>query len=386
MIKWYILLLVCLGFLTLSYAQTKSDTTGILNPDFDGYPSISTKSKNDSTNFFKPTLNGYPFAYYTPETQFAFGAGGIVTFYMARERNLNPSKVLLYGFYGTVKSYQLELESEMFFAKNKRALFFKVNFSNIVDRYYGIGNDTPEIDNAEYVITNAGGLLDFQLPPLILIATRTGFIYEYRDYHVVDTKENPYLNSEEPITGKEGGIISGIGVSYIWDKRDNLFFPNKGGYTSVKFIVYTNDLGSDYTFTWLEVNARRYWSFSENHVLATQIFFQNVGGDTPFFKYPTLGGKQVMRGYFMGRYRDKNYLAVQMEWRQYFWHRFGFVAFAGFGDVASHITSFDITRMKPTYGAGLRFLFNKEKKINLRMDIGFGKGTSGIYFGMEEAF
>jgi hypothetical protein len=43
--------------------------------------------------------------------------------------------------------------------------------------------------------------------------------------------------------------------------------------------------------------------------------------------------------------------------------------------------------MKYSVGAGLRFLFNKEEKVNLRMDIGFGSdGNRGVYFGIEEAF
>ena len=83
--KPILILLLCLGISTPLYSQSKSDTTGISNPEFIGYPSISTKDISDTTNIFKPTLNGYTFAYYTPETQFAFGAGGIVTFYMAKQ-------------------------------------------------------------------------------------------------------------------------------------------------------------------------------------------------------------------------------------------------------------------------------------------------------------
>ena len=42
---------------------------------------------------------------------------------------------------------------------------------------------------------------------------------------------------------------------------------------------------------------------------------------------------------------------------------------------------------KQSYGAGLRYMFNKKQKINLRMDVGFGEnGSSGVYFGIEEAF
>jgi hypothetical protein len=50
------------------------------------------------------------------------------------------------------------------------------------------------------------------------------------------------------------------------------------------------------------------------------------------------------------------------------------------------MTDFSLKRFKPTYGIGLRYLFSKEEKINLRVDLGFGQDTNGIYFGIEEAF
>lgn len=78
---------------------------------------------------------------------------------------------------------------------------------------------------------------------------------------------------------------------------------------------------------------------------------------------------------------------TQIEYRQYFWWRFGFVVFVGVGDVASDITKFKLNDLKLSYGAGLRFLFNKEEKVNLRVDLGIGlDGNSGVYFGIEEAF
>ena len=78
---------------------------------------------------------------------------------------------------------------------------------------------------------------------------------------------------------------------------------------------------------------------------------------------------------------------MQLEYRQYFWWKFGFVVFAGAGDVASELMKFSLTELKYSYGFGLRFLFNKEEKVNLRVDLGFGNdGTSGLYFGIEEAF
>ena len=51
------------------------------------------------------------------------------------------------------------------------------------------------------------------------------------------------------------------------------------------------------------------------------------------------------------------------------------------------ITDLNIKYLKYSFGAGLRYLFNKKENVNFRMDIGIGSdGNTGIYFGIEEAF
>ena len=63
-----------------------------------------------------------------------------------------------------------------------------------------------------------------------------------------------------------------------------------------------------------------------------------------------------------------------------------FVIFMGVGQVSDKLRNFQFKRLKYSWGGGLRFKFNKAEKVNIRMDIGFGKDTSGVYFGLEEAF
>jgi outer membrane protein assembly factor BamA len=260
-----------------------------------------------------------------------------------------------------------------------------LTFAHTVDRFYGIGNKTPDLGTEEYILEEYGGILDFQIPPAIGMSDRSGLVLDFRHYSVVDVKENPYLQNDT-LNGIQGGNVSGLGLIYVWDTRDNVFFPNKGGLLQMKFLFYTKDLGSDYAFNWIEIDSRRYWAFNPDQVIAFQLFVDAVGGDPPFYELPALGGPRKMRGYFQGRYRDYNFFTVQVEYRQYVWRRLGFVAFFSIGDVASEITQFQVQHLKKSYGVGIRFLFNKEKKINLRADIGIGKDTSGIYFGMEEAF
>jgi len=45
-----------------------------------------------------------------------------------------------------------------------------------------------------------------------------------------------------------------------------------------------------------------------------------------------------------------------------------------------------VSTVKPTYGFGIRFRFDELEKVEVRMDVGFGKGTSGIYFDINQAF
>ena len=55
--------------------------------------------------------------------------------------------------------------------------------------------------------------------------------------------------------------------------------------------------------------------------------------------------------------------------------------------MAEDILKYDFSSLKYSFGTGLRFKFNKEENVNLRADVGIGiNGSTGIYFGIEEAF
>lgn len=338
----------------------------------------------DSTKSRGLSLNAYPYAYYTPETEFAFGAGGILIFYTGDDKDLLPSKVTLGGYYSTNGQYNISLKPVFYFNQNKVYLELPMNYGHFVDKFWGVGNNTPETGNESYTLDQFAISLKFQIPPVMFFADRTGIILDY-NYTEIDDKQSNALLINDAVTGSDGGQIIGIGTDLLWDTRDNIFFPNTGTYQYFKFIVYPEF--SDFVFYEVEMDVKYFAAFSPDHILAANIYLDAKGGEIPFYKLPALGGSSRMRGYFEGRYRDNVYAMMQLEYRQYFWWRFGFVVFAGIGEVASDITKFELNGIKPSYGFGLRFLFNKEEKINLRVDLGFGNdGNSGIYFGIEEAF
>jgi len=109
-------------------------------------------------------------------------------------------------------------------------------------------------------------------------------------------------------------------------------------------------------------------------------------GETPFDQVPGLGNDRIMRGYYNGRYREKNYMAAQLEWRMPVWRLIGITTWVGTGQVGHNVGDYTWSGLKPNFGVGLRIMFDKASKTNIRIDQGYGKNTNGTYFSVGEAF
>jgi hemolysin activation/secretion protein len=121
-------------------------------------------------------------------------------------------------------------------------------------------------------------------------------------------------------------------------------------------------------------------------VFAFQYFVNIMGGDPPFYQLALLGGTKRVRGYYEGRYRDKNAMSTQVEYRSPFWrNRIGFAAFTGTGLVFHNFADFDLHYLKPSLGGGLRLKFNRKENIHFRIDVAYGKSLN-YYFILSEAF
>jgi hypothetical protein len=93
-----------------------------------------------------------------------------------------------------------------------------------------------------------------------------------------------------------------------------------------------------------------------------------------------------MRGYYKGRFRDKDILAVQAEYRVMVTKRIGVVGFAGLAGVFPDFSEFDLKAIKYSAGTGVRYMINKREGTTLRMDMAWGKASFGLYFTAQEAF
>jgi len=327
-----------------------------------------------------------PVVFYTPETKWAGGVGGIYAFRPeASGVRSRPSSIYFSAIYTQLKQFQLELNPELYLKNEEYILTVKSLLEEYPNKFFGIGNNVPESMEENY--TSRSVSFDVSAQKKIFPGQKiyAGLKYRFENFKLTEVERGRSLANPETV-GSEGGVISGLGFIISWDTRDNIFSPWRGSYWQVQTYFNQPFVGSDYSFSNIKADLRKYASLFSGHVLAVQGLMDYVSGRIPFHKLSKLGGQNIMRGYYTGRYRDKLLVALQAEYRLPVWGRLGAVGFAGLGDVADKLAHVRFGNLKYSIGAGLRFMLNKTERTQLRLDFGWGKGTSGMYFTAGEAF
>jgi len=97
-------------------------------------------------------------------------------------------------------------------------------------------------------------------------------------------------------------------------------------------------------------------------VLAFQVLGNFNDGTVPIRSLANIGSNSIMRGYYEGRYADKNLFAMQGEYRFHVIGRFGMVIFAAAGRVGSQVADvLSFQNMKPSLGTGIRYAIDKKE-------------------------
>ncbi|TVR03588.1 MAG: hypothetical protein EA398_04590 [Deltaproteobacteria bacterium] len=326
-----------------------------------------------------------PSAFYAPETRFGGGIAGAVFFRPAAAGpDSRLSQVAATANYTQLRQTIIGVLPEVYLARDRLYLSSEVYFFIFPDRFYGIGNDTPASAEEVYITTSlqARTLGAWQLRPGLYAGLLTD-LYTHR----LDEAEEGGLLDTAAVPGTETGASIGAGPALLWDTRDFPAGPTRGAHVYAGLLLYQPALGSSWAYTRFTLDARAYHPLGRDHVLAFQLYGESTGGDVPYFHHPLLGGGLRLRGFLLGRYRDRQYLVTQAAWRFPIAWRFGGTVFGATGDVARRLDGFTLDRLKTAGGIGLRFALQPEDNLNLRLDLGVSSdGDVGLYVNVREAF
>lgn len=344
----------------------------------------ATWAQQDSLAKRKTSFIAFPVAFRLPETGFGGGAASIMNFYVNKEDSLAPPSQVQLGFaYTQLNQVLAYMPFKLFWHQRTWRAYGELGYYKYTYPYYGVGNMN---------VSEKGEFYEVDFPRIRLNALRAVSSKWYiggrlwmDDFKMQHIKENGILDATQ-VTGYQGGLVFGLGIIAERDTRDNVYFPSRGSYT--EFVWHPNQKGflSDFTYVRYRADTRLYTRLSKKTIFANQAFLDVVTGIPPFYAMAILGGPKRMRGIIEGRFRDLNALLLQTEIRQKVYKRWGLTAFGSYGQIAKDLFAMQIFQGRFAGGVGLRFMMDREKKINLRLDVAWGDAAPNIYFTVGEAF
>lgn len=378
-------------FLVLTiYGQSTSlhgQTIDHIKKFFTFYPNKKI-AERDST-LYKQKFIVAPVFTFSPETNFAFGTGAKYLFkFNGSGEETRVSNMPMTLQYTLNNQFFLFSGFEVFTNQEKWVIEGNLLFQNYPRLYYGIGSNTPESAEEQY------DYYQFLFEPIFLKQLFHRYLFiggglRYNKIFNTEIDPNGTIAQNLP-DGFDGSTSFGAEVAMLYDSRSNILNAQDGLYIEFTHGKYDKILGGTHVFNLTRFDARYFLDVSKKNldVLAFQAFARFTRGNLPFSEFSFFGGSEIMRGYQEGRFVDRDLVATQIEYRKNFKDsRWGLVGFVGTGDVYNNVSNFTFKDLKPNYGAGVRFSIDKEERLNLRFDIGFGEdGNNGFYFGIAEAF
>ena len=335
-----------------------------------------------------------PIGFYQEETSVGLGVtGGYYFKSNSLDRISSISGSAIYTFLNQAK---VNLNVRANVADNKVSLLGNINLRHYVEHYYGISNDVNELFGLDGSGINVytSQAFDINVQPFYNFTRdiSAGIYLRARGERMVKFNE-PLQASIDACKQKFGTagwdeyFMWGIGLQFMYDSRDNMFYPQKfSNFLKFNATTYSKQLGSSYSFTGINFDFRQYIPTWLGQVLAWQVKFETALGDElPFQMLPTVGGSDNIRGIRERKFIDNTMFEFQVEYRIPIWWRLKAAVFCSVGDVFD-IYNPSIVKPKVGYGVGLRCRLN-DARVHLRVDVaGNNYGEWKFYITATEAF
>jgi outer membrane protein assembly factor BamA len=299
-----------------------------------------------------------------------------------RRQGQRPDSYLANVLLTTRGQFTLGLASDVWTRDNRWRIEADAAAIRFPNRFFGLGLSTPDTGERYTPTTFAASLA-------VQRAVRRRWYVGARA--AVDRTDLRGLSPAGQIITypeRDGWALVSVGALATYDSRDRIFAAQHGTLASLTLSRADRALGSEFAHTRTTADLREYLRVHPRVTLAAQLRVDHVEGAMPFDRLPQLGGPNVLRGYFAGRFRDKSLGLGQAEVRLGpWWDVVGVTFFAGAGGVAPDLGALRETRFRHAAGAGLRLIVNPATGLSLRVDYGRGElGSRGWYFTVGEAF
>jgi hypothetical protein len=270
---------------------------------------------------------------------------------------------------------------------------------DIFPRFYGFGNNSSVSNQSSYTSRerNLQVSLGYRLAEYLELAW-------YERYNLTSLSDNhlPTL----PATGvlfpavfqdtRNTAFIHGLSISY--DTRDFKESPTCGMLARLAAETSLTFLGADSSFdkVFLDLRGFQPWDPEDRRIITAVRLageFMTRETNTPFYRWPTLGGYTTDRGWGEWRWIDRNMITCSVEQRfdVYQFSRFGVVThfevapFVDVGKVFPTFSEFNFRNLHPAGGIAFRAVVRPQ--VVGHVEVGIGRsGNTSVFMGLGYPF
>lgn len=370
-------------------SATQRDIIDVIHTIFTNKGDNSAHNKSKKIN-----LSVVPTVGYTLSTGFAAGLSAVATFYTQNQHTGEESIINTQGFYDSHSQQTFITQSNIWAFNDQFKFVTDVRATKYPDVTYGLGNSTTELkaDNIDF------NYIRFYQTILKKVSKNfyAGGGYNL-DYHFEITEQGNIDNSVSDFKRygeTSSSRSSGINLSLLFDNRPNPVNPIGGFYANVVYRDNYKALGSDDQWSTIQLDIRKYFRLSKNsnNVLAFWSYtWLTLNGRQPYLDLPSVGTdtyNNTGRGYAIDRFRGKNMLYLESEFRFGLTKNglLGAVLFINAESYPRSVTT-DVPKLIPAAGTGIRIKINKHSNTNLCIDYGVGTDNShGVFVNLGEVF
>ena len=326
-----------------------------------------------------------PVAFYLPETSFAAGATGILSFKKSSQgEEERPSQLLFAAIY-TLKN-QLEILGTFEFYADERKHRLKGEFGYYIYsyNYFGIGADSRAEDLEKYKVNFPRFQLSYSRKILGLFNLGVG--YRMDDFSMGEREENGLLLTNKPI-GWDGGFKSNYEFNFFVDTRDNINAPYRGFYGEVVFQGSMEWFFSDYDYRKLDIDLRYFTPLGNDWTLGHQLWVTHSSSGAPFYEVGHISTASRSRGFDDRRFIAYKMATYQSELRfPIAGKKLRGSAFYTYNIMPDSWSSPFASREFFSYGIGLRYYLIEKSRAGIRLDVARGDGKYNFYLTFNEAF
>mgnify|MGYP002779584982 CR=1 FL=1 len=390
--KQFFVLLFCLALENSSKAQ---DPAGVAASDtlqqHDSIPQkLTLLQRLNPKRIMSGNLSFVPIPTvgFAPETGFSYGASFNYFFNATKAGDKDSAResfIWLSVSHSTRNQLVIEPNWQVYTRGEKWFTRGQAGYTRFFERLWGFGNNNvgeDDFSDVFYERLYLQGVLGRQVRRNVFLGMRAN---TSRMFDAVEERSE----FATLMPGATESFVNGLGPVFIADRRNHPYNTMAGWYAEASTLFHHRAFGSQFAYNDIQFDVRKYWPMKKGGgSLAVQAVANFLPGDVPWRELTRVGGPNIMRGFFEGRYRGRHLMAAQAEFRQPVGRFLKFAAFIGTAQVGNQMADFSLLHNhRIAGGGGIRILLNRKRQLYFRTDIAFtNDGTRAVYFRLGEAF